>query len=469
MNKPVAQQIAEEAITDALNMTDKPEGDASDQDLFSQADSWLGTTKQSTSQTPPGTQPPSAPPAGSTHSEQNIETPSDDSSINGEVPSFETAHAADLNALSGKKDPETTETPEAPADGTEQKEPTTVPTGKDKSISDLRSIITKVEGERDAAQGELVTLRNQVKELTEAKPDHTETMNGMNTQITELQQRVAELEPYEMVFALYKNPMFRRRYIEGGQHLAARAGQVIKDYALDPSVFNVAVTLGNKKERNDFLRQRVTDDDARAELKILIDNYQALKVEQGQIESTPAQTLAHMDNLIQEEAVETAKTRATKSANASHAGWTLAVKTVSEGETALLELTPIPGNHDHNDKTVTPILNQGKQFHDEICRQILEHGGSVSPGLARYIGAICATAASARTIDAGRKMYYDMYSEAKTKLDKVTRINRPDYSGGHGAGSGGGTPPSGAPKEKNLDGKTVAERVAFEVMNEGVQ
>lgn len=333
----------------------------------------------------------------------------------------------DLELLEDPKT-ETTEAPPAeetedddePSEREDDEEPE-VNLDKEDNIKNLRGIAGKF-------RHEALTLRSENADLKQKLEGNDPV--ALQQEISRLQGRVKQLEPFEMVFALHQNPEFRANLIDKPNALVSEMKAIAQDYSVDEGVIQDLLNATNRRERDEILDDAFAKESPKADLKDLKQRYDALISQRREIEKQPEKELERLNSQKQLSESNKNQKRDTHFREVLNLGWTAAIEANNSlpTEQRLQELREIPGKKDHNEKVVRPLLGEAQkklQMGLQHIEQMIRNQWVPDKAFVEWFARIVQRAEAAQTLHHSRAKLYKKYQEVIGDRTSQNRHSRP--------------------------------------------
>jgi len=329
---------------------------------------------------------------------------------------------------------------------------------KENNIKNLRNLVKGFKIEKENLTRELSELKTKLSTMPDA--------SGLQTEVSKLKDRVSQLEPYEMVFALHNNPDFKAKYVDGIQSLIGEMNKIADDYGVDSSVIDDIISTDNRKDLDEVLSDNFSAIGAQNDLKALKQRVEGLYRERKEFEKRPQDALASFEARRLEREAEDEKQRGTIYEKVLSEGWASALNSAAElpQQQKIYELVEIPGKKDHNEKVVRPTLQAAESMlkaglsHVEKMirgRAVIDRGFSV------WLATLCQQAAAAQMLNYTRGALYEQFKKQKTQGEKDRSVERPSLNG-----SPRPSVSSSQKSDKKLSGKDRAAEIFFSVQKD---
>ena len=311
---------------------------------------------------------------------------------------------------------------------------------KKESMKDLRKLAQTHKEEKDALQQEYQTAQEELDKYRkgEVLPDT-------------IKQRMDELESKVNVFDFKNSPEYRRKIIEPIEGLKTRARALAAEYEIDASVFDEAISIDNRKERNSFLQNHF-DDLGALEAHEIINNLKDLDKKAIDAEKEPLAQLEAMRGELHREETLNQEDRIKSIITSAKPGWSAALSEVREKET-YPELSLIANDEQHN-QVVRQILEEARTEFTKTLQVMAASGvkelpAEVSKALAKRFVLSQASA----VIAASRAQYFQKNQEMINNSKSMKKYNRPPV----GSSTAGVKTVDQATKEPMTPNKAAAE------------
>ena len=240
--------------------------------------------------------------------------------------------------------------------------------------------------------------------------------------------RIAELEHYEQLHNLKGSAAYKEKVAKPLEAKQARLKAIADDYGIPENTLIEALNFEKESELNGFLANHF-DGVGALEVKQLVTDMKSLHGQAAEMEKTPAQTLARIQQeQAQIEAAQDA-TRKNQLAASSRSAWIDALTDIRKDGRAL-ELIRKENDNEHNTKFVDPILKQAAAEYGKFITAFAKAGiKELEPEVGRALAEAVllahasATALSTRT-EAMRQ------AEEITNNTRYNSLIRPSVGGG---------------------------------------
>jgi len=329
---------------------------------------------------------------------------------------------------------------------------------KETNIKNLRHLVKNFKSEKENLSKELETLRAKIS----SSPD----VSGLQTELTKLKDRVSQLEPYEMVFALHNNPDFKAKYVDGIQSVIGEMRKIAMDYGVDDSVIDDIIATENRKDLDELLSDNFSSIGAQSDLKILRQKVDGLYRERKEFEKRPQDALASFEARRLEKEAEEEKQRGAIFEKMLNEGWSSALSSAAElpQQQKIYELVEIPGKKEHNEKVVRPTLQAAENMLKaglSHVEKMIRNKAVVDRGFATWLATLCQQAAAAQMLNYTRGALYEQFKKQKTQSEKERSVERPSLNGAPRSPS-----VSGQKSDKKMSGKDRAAEIFFSVQKD---
>lgn len=331
----------------------------------------------------------------------------------------------DFDASQFLKDEDDKEKFEPEPDEDERKEEEDVDLDKETNIKNLRQVAGRF-------KGEVKTLSARITEL-EAELSSKPADAAMQKQVDELRNRVQQLEPYEIVFALHENPAFKEKFIDGPNKLRGEMLQIIKDYDVEEEVLDHILYAKNRKELDSILEDSFSSLSAQHDLKSLRQRYQGLMSERAEAEKKPREALERYNTDKATFDAEKNRRRDLHLQTVMQSGWEEAIEKAADvaTEKKIYELMEVPGKKDHNEKVVRPTLAQAQNILQDglgYIEKLARTGGVPSKAFVSWFATICQQAAATQMVNSVRWGMHEQLQELKKQVTKRNGYENPSIS-----------------------------------------
>lgn len=247
---------------------------------------------------------------------------------------------------------------------------------KDQNIRELRNSL-KTEKERlTAFEQENIELKQQIKGIEE-----------LHTQVRQRDERIAELEKYEQMFALYQTPEYKKAYVDSIQTLRGQAETLAKEYGVDVSVVEQAVKITNRKELNRLLQQHFGDDIGVSDIRPIITEIQSIQAEREKADANPKQAREELLALVSEHEQTVQQQTQEAMKGTVNGAWQATLSMYASPDRGLKPLQQVTGNDEHNRRR-DALLNNASRSYGQIVGALVKHGLRKLPGdLAKSLAA----------------------------------------------------------------------------------
>lgn len=326
-------------------------------------------------------------------------------------------------------DPETVEEPaeeeseedDEPSEREDDDEEPEVDLNKEDNIKNLRGIAGKF-------RHEVLTLRSENTDL-KAKLSGNDPV-ALQQEITRLNGRVKQLEPFEMVFALHQNPEFRANLIDRPNALVSEMKAIAQDYSVSEDVIQDLLNATNRRERDEILDDAFAKESPKSDLKDLKQRYDALITQRREIEKQPERELERLNSQKQLSESNKNQKRDTHFREVLNLGWTAAIEANNglSAEDRLQELREIPGKKDHNEKVVRPLLGEAQkklQMGMTHIEQMIRNQWVPDKAFVEWFARIVQRAEAAQTLHHSRAKLFKKYNEVIEGKKQQNQHSRP--------------------------------------------
>lgn len=284
----------------------------------------------------------------------------------------------------------------------------------------LRLKVKETESTLKAVQAEKEQLAQQVEKYVKGEV--------IPEVLQQKEARIAELEHYEQLHNLKGSAAYKEKVAKPLEAKQARLKAIADDYGIPEGTLTEALNFEKESELNGFLANHF-DGVGALEVKQLVTDMKNLHGQAAEMEKTPAQTLARIQ---QEQAqIEAAQdtTRKNQLAASSRDAWVTALTNIRKDGRAL-ELIRKENDSEHNTRFVDPILKQAAAEYGKFITAFAKAGikelePEVGKALAEAVllAHASATALSTRT-EAMRQ------AEEITNNTRYNSLIRPSVGGG---------------------------------------
>jgi hypothetical protein len=248
-----------------------------------------------------------------------------------------------------KDEPRSAETPAQVAPTAEEPaEPEPASEEGGQHFKKLRLKVKETESTLKAVLAEKEDLKSQVEKYAKGEV--------IPEVLQQKEARIAELEHYEQLHNLKGSAAYKEKVAKPLEAKQARLKAIAEDYGIPEGTLTEALNFEKESELNGFLANHF-DGVGAIEVKQLVTDMKNLHGQAAEMEKTPAQTLARIQQeQAQIEAAQDA-TRKNQLAASSRSAWIDALTNIRKDGRAL-ELIRKENDNEHNTKFVDPILKQ---------------------------------------------------------------------------------------------------------------
>lgn len=324
-----------------------------------------------------------------------------------------------------------------PADDVEFADPTDQP--KPNKKSNIRNLKLSLRSERTRA-----TVAEQKAQELETQLQNYADVQERLERLAELEDRVQQLEPYEKMFDIYQNPEFQEKYVTGISSELTAAQQIATDYKVADAeaVIEQALSIENRKDRNDFLRQHGLDDLGIQEISPHIIKAQQLAVERDEVAKNPDEARSQLSMLAQQNQAARIEKAVQKVKHRSQEAWGQIAGMYSKGENAVDQLKERPGDPEHTQKR-QHIIEKSSEEYGKVTGALARLGITDLPaGVAQTLSAHFLLGQTAAVIIQDNKKLQAEVADLRKQLKDTTSYTRPQLTP-----SGRGLPNGEAPKD----------------------
>lgn len=351
------------------------------------------------------------------------ETETEETKFDGTFPEFDASKflegAEDKEEGEDESDEDEEEIEGETAAGEEESSPSFT---KETNIKNLRQVAGNFKKERDAALLEIETLKTELR----GRPDP----QGFQQKISTLEGRIKELEPYELVFALHKNPAFKQKYIDGPNQIAAEMKQIAVDYGMEEDVVEQILMTDNRRELDETLEEYFSSTSARSDLKTLKQKYDGIIKERVEFEKKPREALTQFHSTQEQQDAQINQQRDAHLKTVIAEGWQAALqqaKQVSQNQ-KIYELLEQPGKKDHNEKVVKPTLGNAQamlQTGVDYIERLVRSKAVPSKEFVQWFAQVCQQAAATQMVNHVRWGIHEKYQELLNQQKEQRGYDRP--------------------------------------------
>ena len=284
-----------------------------------------------------------------------------------------------------------------------------------------------------------VTQREEAARELEERIKKYETGEALPDIIREKEDRIAALERYEKLHNLRVSPEYQEKYVAPLAALSDKAAQIAVDYQVDPEVLNKAITIENKKEQNEFLRNYF-DDVGALEARGVLDEIKKLTIDASIAEQEPQEAFKK----LQEEAARAnairEQNRLANMQKTARDGWIEALTEVkAAGNYPELIMTGDPDN----DKYVKPILEEASKEYGKFIQLMgAKKMAELPPQAAKILAQRFLLAQATSVAMSSRNHHYERSQEILENTKRRQSLVRPAV----GASNVSSAPPPSRPK-----------------------
>lgn len=284
-------------------------------------------------------------------------------------------------------------------------------------IKVLRNKYKKVSTEAKKSREELEQVRTKLKEFEDG--------TAFPEAVTQLQQRVAELEPYEKAINFKASAVYREKFAVPLRADQEKLRTIAVENEIDTDVFNRAFAAKNDTETNRILSSEINDPITALEAKGLIKNIKRIQGEAVEAEKDAEGSLARMQE--ENDRIETERKttiRDTVLYN-SKSAWTKSLESLREDK-RFPELAFQEGNTEHNEQIVRPLLTRASQEYGRMVSGLMQHGLTELPeDIGHAIAKMAVLAHQSAVATVQRDAALKRIAELEATLHKTNRVNYP--------------------------------------------
>lgn len=303
----------------------------------------------------------------------------------------------------------------------------------------------------------LKASRNRVSELeTElaAKDEELKKLNevdSLQAELEETKNKLATLQKYEDIIGLYGTEGFKEEYYDKVDKIKEGVLELAKDYGVDNSVIDQAMTITNQRQLNEFLGQYF-DVYSVQDIRKSIKEMQDIIAKREEAEANPVKTrefllsnFAKKKDAIEKQSKENIKL-------ASLSAWQEISNTYSNPASGIDILQEKNGNKEHNDTRLGILNNSSKEFGKLVA--ILSENGltSLPSNVARALASRFQLGETAAFAIVKSEQLQKENDELRAELKKFTNYQRPLGVSGSSASYG-----KGINEGKDLKGRALHE------------
>jgi hypothetical protein len=326
--------------------------------------------------------------------------------------------------------------------------------GKEKSVADLRKVISKTNEELKAKSQELTGYQDKIKkyEAGEVIPE------ALKPKL----DRVTQLEKYEVLHAFKTSEEYDSKFIKPLTGLTEAAKRLADDYRVDPAVIDRALKTTDKREQDRLLVSHFGDLGA-LEVKKVIGEMGTLQSQMAQAEAQPFAAFEAAKNearLLRQKEVEAGiKNIEVKTKNA----WINSVQRHSTtGE--FPELMLVPGDDSHN-QIVRPILERSSKELASMMKVLVAHGVKDLPSeIVEILADRFQRSDAYSTVNQQRNELAKHNYELQQQSMGRSGLRRPSLGGSNSGGMPGVSAPTAEPKMSIQDIIAKGNQMAAEKM-----
>lgn len=269
-------------------------------------------------------------------------------------------------------------------------------------------------------------------ELGKIRPN-TDRVIQLETELNTKQKDYDEVQAFRSKVGLLNSDVLHKNIIEPRQNIATWIKNEFKNEGIDEALWEQAQSVRNRAELETLAKENIDSDLLRADFYKVFFQDQELARQETAALSAPSEYLQRARN---DEAAHRNQTKEIAERNFSNT-WQLAITDAKDmalklGENKLVEILEIPGNTDHNEKVVKPILTAAYQGAEAELKERLALGLPVTREDAARKIYLWSQALAAQAASADRMRWYRESEKLKSenamlreRLEKKVERNNP--------------------------------------------
>lgn len=315
-----------------------------------------------------------------------------------------------------------------------------------KSIKDLRRIANSAKQEADEVKQQLTEAREKI--------DKYEKGELVPETLTELQDRVTELEYYEKLVNFRNSSEYQKKFSNPLKIKEKQLTDLAKDYDVAPAVLKHALSIGNRKDLNAYLNKHF-DPVGALEARDTINDMRDIIGQAQEAEKEPALERQRIQQELMQQEQQQHQERLELMTTSSERGWSDAVKDL-QVKSKFPELN-IPQTDPNYSKVTQPLLTAAATEYGKLVKRLAKDGLThLSPEIAKSLSTRFILSQLSAVTAASRDQHYERAEQIATNAKRESFFSRPRVGGG---GTGSPAPQNNAPRTPMDTAKALREKV----------
>lgn len=283
----------------------------------------------------------------------------------------------------------------------------------------LRTKLKTINTEYKTASQELETLRKKVSDY--------DTGLATPAQLQEYQDRIQALEVYEKMYNLKTSPAYVEAIAKPLQETKTKLIELAKDYEVDLTVLDEALSITNRAELNRLLTNHF-DEVGALEVKSLLGKMQEINNKAAEADKEPSIALQRLNAQTEQSMQAKRQMEIDEITTTSKSAWVESLTSLREEDHVGLSFRD--GDTEHNETIARPILNKAGRDYGVVVKALAEQGLKTLPKEVSYV--------IARSIQLAHESAYLRHQNEQMKTELVTlrqrvgnlnNLNRPNANG----------------------------------------
>jgi DNA repair exonuclease SbcCD ATPase subunit len=313
---------------------------------------------------------------------------------------------------------------------------------KEENFRNIRNALKASRNRVSELETQLAAKDEELKKLDE--------VSSLQAELEETKNKLATLQKYEDIIGLYGTEGFKEEYYDKVDKIKEGVLDLAKDYGVDGSVIDQAMTITNQRQLNEYLGQYF-DVYSVQDIRKSIKEMQDIISKREEAEANPVKTrefllsnFAKKKDAIEKQSKENIKL-------ASLSAWQEISNTYSNPASGIDILQEKNGNKEHNDTRLGILNNSSKEFGKLVA--ILSENGltSLPSNVARALASRFQLGETAAFAIVKSEQLQKENDELRAELKKFTNYQRPLGVSGSSASFGKMT------DSKDLKGRALHE------------
>lgn len=316
-----------------------------------------------------------------------------------------------------------------------------LPEGQSSAAENFKKLRKKYKYTKEEAK----TAREELAS-TKAKLEEYESGLTVPEVTQQLNNRIAQLETYEKIFNLKTTPEYIEKVTTPLNDQFKALNEYVAEYKAEPEIIEAALGATTKAERNRLLARAGLDPVAALEVSNVIGKIKDLNNYAVELEKEPAKSLEKLVEDNMRIKGEREKEQRAAIATTSKNMWIESVQDV-RSQDKYPELTMIPGNTEHNEKFVKPVLQKAATEYGRLINGLVGAGLKELPApIGKALARMTKLAIGGAVIREQNKILQERIAELEGSIKTKNSHYRPGAHGAHVAAQPNRTD-SSAPKE----------------------